>query len=85
MVPAGQTLVADANGSGQGNGTDPGEARFWLGTDRAGLGVAPGLTWFGAGVGWAGFWTLPTAPPWSWPSVGTQPAGPGTAPYPFRA
>ena len=58
--------------------------RFWPGPDSAGLGVAPGLTWFGAGVGWAGFWMLPTAPPWSWPSVGTQPASPGTAPYPFR-
>ena len=84
MVPAGQTLVADANGRGQGKGKDPGEARFWPGPDCAGLCVAPGLTWFGAGVGWAGFWTLPSAPPWSWPSAGTQPASPGTAPYPFR-
>jgi hypothetical protein len=55
--------VADANGRGQGKGKDPGEARFWPGPDRAGLCVAPGFTWFGAGVGRARFWMSRTAPP----------------------
>ena len=84
MVPAGQTFVADANGKGQGIGKDPGEARFGLGPDCAGLCVAPGLSWFGAGLGQAKFWMSPTAPPWSWPSAGTQLAFPGTAPCSFR-
>ena len=83
-MPAGQTFVADANGRGQGKGKDPGEARFWPGPDCAGLCVASGSTGFGAGLGQAGFWVSPTAEPWSWPSVGTQLACPGTAPYPVR-
>ena len=57
-MPAGQTFVADANGMGQGKGKDPGEARFWPEPDCAGFCVAPGLTWFGAGLGMS-----PTAQP----------------------
>ena len=79
MTPAGQAFVADANGRGQEKGKDPGEAQFWLRPDCAGVCVAPGLTWFGTGLGEAGFWVSPTAQPWSWPSEGTQPARPGTA------
>jgi hypothetical protein len=82
VVPAGQPFVA--NGRGQGKGKDPGEARFWLGPDCAGLCVAPGLTWFGAGLGQAAFWVSPTVQLLSWPSAGTQLARPGTAPCPFR-
>jgi apolipoprotein N-acyltransferase len=91
VVPAGQAFVAVANGRGHGKGKDPGEARFWLVPDCAGLGVAPGFTWFGTGFTWfgtglgqTGFWVSPTAPLWSWPSAGTQLARPGTAPCPFR-
>ena len=90
-MPAGQAFVADANGRGQGKGKDPGEARFWLGTDCAGLCVAPGFPWFrmsftwlGTGLGQAAFWVSPTAWPWSWPVAGMQLARPGTAPCPFR-
>ena len=82
-MPAGQAFVADAKGSGQGKGKDPGEARFWLGPDCAGVCVASGLTWFGAGLGQAGLWMSPTAQLWSSPSPGTQLAYPGTL-CPFR-
>jgi hypothetical protein len=61
MVPPGQTVVADIEGMGQTEGTDPGEAPFWLGPDPAALCTAPGLFWFGAGLGRA--WTWPTARP----------------------
>jgi hypothetical protein len=56
MVPPGQTVVADIDGMGQAEGTDPGEARFWLGPDPAALCTAPSLFWFGAGLGRAGTW-----------------------------
>jgi hypothetical protein len=49
-----QTVVADTDGMGQPEGTDPGEAWFW---------PAPGLTWFGDGLGRAVFWVWPEA----WP------------------
>ena len=69
-MPAGQAFVAvavaGAKGRGQGKGKDPGEARFWLGPDCAGLCVAPGLsdlTWFGTGLDQAGFWVSPIAEP----------------------
>ena len=91
-MPAGQAFVACAGavadavakGRGQGKGKDPGEARFWPGPDGAGGCVAPGLTWFGAGLGQAGLRMSPTAELWSWPSAGTQLAYPGTALCPFR-
>ena len=82
VLLAGQPFVA--SGRGQGKGKDAGEARFWLGTDGAGLCVTPGSSWFGAGLGQGGFWVSPTAQPRSWPSAGTQVARPGTAPCPFR-
>jgi hypothetical protein len=62
MLPAGQVAVTDGS-VGQPEGTEPGEDAFWAGPDPAGLCVAPGLTWFGAGLGPAAFWVRPTA----WP------------------
>jgi hypothetical protein len=63
LAPSGQAVVADTDGRDQPAGTDPGEARFWPGADPALRCAAPGLTWFGAGFGWAGFWVWPTARP----------------------
>jgi hypothetical protein len=80
VVPTGQPFVADANGRGQGKGKDPGEARFWLGPDCAGLCVAPGLTWLGAELGQTGFWVSSAAQPLSWPGAGTQLAYPEAVP-----
>jgi len=76
VVPAGQPFIAD----GKGQGKDSADARFWLGPDGVGLCVAPGFTWFGAGLGQTEFWASPAAPPSSWPSAGMQLACPGTAP-----
>jgi hypothetical protein len=56
MAPPGQTVVADIDGMGQPEVRDPGEAGFCPGPEPPGLGAAPGLTWFGAGLGRAGFW-----------------------------
>ena len=57
MLPAGQAAVADGSVD-QPGGTEPCEGAF-----SAGLCVAAGLTWFGAGLGLAAFWVPPTA----WP------------------
>jgi len=85
MAPPAQTVVADIDGMGQPEARDPGEAGFWPRPEPPGLCAAPSLTWFGAGLGRAGFWMWPTARPWSWPDAGRQLASPGAAPYPFRA
>ena len=85
MAPPGQTVVADIDGMGQPEVRDPGKAGFFPGPEPAGLAAAPGLTWFGAGLGWTGFWVWPTARPLFWPGTGRQLASPGSAPYPFHA
>lgn len=56
MAPPGQAGVADDDGINQLVGRDPGQAGFRDEPDPAGLCVAPGLTWFGAGLGLAWFW-----------------------------
>ena len=85
MAPPAQTVVADIDGMGQPEVRDPGEAGSWPGPEPPELCAAPGLTWFGAGLGSAGFWVRPTARLWFWPGVGRQLASPGAAPYPFDA
>jgi hypothetical protein len=85
MAPPRQTVVADIDGMGQPEVRDPGKAGFFPGPESAGLAAAPDLTWFGAGLGGAGFWMWPTARPWSWPDAGRQLASPGAAAYPFHA
>jgi hypothetical protein len=57
MLPAGQAAVTDGSVD-QPEGKEPGEGAF-----SAGLCVAAGLIWFGAGLGLAAFWVPPTA----WP------------------
>ena len=79
VAPLGQTVVADIDGMGQSEVRDPGEGRFCPEPEPPGLCAAPGVSWFGAGLGWAGFWVWPTTP-WSWPGAGRQLASPGAAP-----
>jgi hypothetical protein len=55
MAPPAQTVVADIEGMGQPEVRDLGEAGFWSGPEPPGLCAAPGPTWFGAGLGQAGF------------------------------
>jgi hypothetical protein len=61
MAPPGQTVVADIDGMGQPEVRDAGEAGIWPGPEPPALCVAPVLTWFGAGLGWTGFWVWPAA------------------------
>ena len=63
MAPPGQAVVADIDGMGQPEVRDPGEGGICPGPEPPGLGTAPGLIWFGAGLGLAAFWVPPTA----WP------------------